>query len=72
MSSHQSAPLPEVLSAALVFSNNFTSEQVLRALGRHHSGTPGDWINGRAALRRFWSAIGRSDDELTFENAAGP
>lgn len=68
---HESEPLPQVLSAALVFSNNFTSEQVLRTLGRHLSGQPGDWDNGRIALERFWTAIGRDASELTFENASG-
>lgn len=68
---HDSAPLPEVLSAALVFSNNFTSEQVLRTLGRRMSGAPGDWENGHVALDRFWLAIGRDQRELTFENASG-
>ena len=68
---HESEPLPQVLSAALVFSNNFTSEQVLRTLGRHLSGQPGDWDNGRRALERFWTAIGRDRAELTFENASG-
>lgn len=68
---HHSAPLPEVLSAALVFSNNFTSEQVLRTLGRRLTGQPGDWANGRVALERFWAAIGRDAEALTFENASG-
>ncbi|MEM6994478.1 MAG: D-alanyl-D-alanine carboxypeptidase/D-alanyl-D-alanine-endopeptidase [Myxococcota bacterium] len=71
VASHHSAPLPEVLSAALVFSNNFTSEQVLRTLGRRMSGAPGDWDNGRVALERFWDAMGRDRAELTFENASG-
>ncbi len=68
---HRSAPLPEALHSALKFSNNFTTEQVLRTLGHRMSGEPGDWRNGSAALARFWTALGRRPDEIVFENASG-
>ena len=68
---HDSAPLPEVLGSALKFSNNFTTEQVLRTLGHHASGAPGDWVNGAAVLRAFWEARGLDPEALTFENASG-
>lgn len=68
---HHSAPLPEVLRTALSYSNNFASEQVLRTLGWRMTGEPGDWTNGRLALRRYWTAAGLPLRELVFENASG-
>ena len=68
---HHSAPLPEVLGSALKFSNNFTTEQVLRTLGHHASGQPGDWDNGARVLRAFWDATGQEPGALSFENASG-
>lgn len=71
LATHRSAPLVEVLHSALKFSNNFTTEQVLRTLGRRMSGAPGDWNNGTAALRAFWQATGGTAETLVFENASG-
>ena len=68
---HRSTPLAEVLASALKFSNNFTTEQVLRTLGWRMSGEPGDWDNGARALERFWAALGQTPDDLAFENASG-
>ncbi len=68
---HRSATLPSVLSSALKFSNNFTTEQVLRTLGHHASNAPGDWKNGAKVLRAFWDATGQDSGALTFENASG-
>ncbi len=68
---HRSAPLPEVLGSALKFSNNFTTEQVLRTLGHRATDAPGDWDNGTAVLRAFWAATGQDADDITFENASG-
>ncbi len=68
---HRSAPLHEVLVSALKWSNNFTIEQVLRTLGRHASGQPGDWHNGGEVLRRFWDALGEDPQAIAFENASG-
>jgi D-alanyl-D-alanine carboxypeptidase/D-alanyl-D-alanine-endopeptidase (penicillin-binding protein 4) len=68
---HRSAPLHEVLTSALKWSNNFTIEQVLRTLGRLASGQPGDWDNGGDVLRRFWDALGEDPQAIAFENAAG-
>src|SRR5690606_33753149 len=68
---HRSAPLADVLGSALKFSNNFTTEQVLRTLGWRMSGQPGDWDNGGRAIERFWAALGQAPDDLEFENASG-
>jgi len=68
---HHSAPLVEVLASSLKFSNNFTSEQVLRTLGWRMSGEPGSWQTGRAAVLALWDALGLARDDLEFENGAG-
>lgn len=71
VATHQSAPLPQVLDSALRWSNNFTTEQILRTLGWRMTGEPGDWDNGRRALERFWASAGLDHHALEFENAAG-
>lgn len=71
VATHTSAPLPQVLDSALSWSNNFTSEQILRTLGWRMSGEPGDWDNGRHAIERYWAAAGLSHHALAFENASG-
>jgi D-alanyl-D-alanine carboxypeptidase/D-alanyl-D-alanine-endopeptidase (penicillin-binding protein 4) len=71
VASLKSPPLVEILASALKYSNNFTSEQVLRTLGRRMTGGPGSWDNGRAALAAFWRAIGNDPAELVAENGSG-
>ncbi|MGH1342190.1 MAG: D-alanyl-D-alanine carboxypeptidase/D-alanyl-D-alanine endopeptidase [Nannocystales bacterium] len=71
LATHHSGALPTVLTSALKFSNNFTTEQVLRTLGHHATNTPGDWDNGAAVLRAFWQATGQDPAALRFENASG-
>lgn len=66
-----SPPLSQILASALKYSNNFTSEQVLRTLGRRMSGEPGSWENGRSALAAFWRAAGNEPRELQPENGSG-
>lgn len=71
VATHRSAALPAVLGSALKFSNNFTTEQVLRTLGHHATNAPGDWNNGAEVLRAFWQATGQDPAALRFENASG-
>lgn len=71
VATHVSPPLSQILASALKYSNNFTSEQVLRTLGRRMSGEPGSWENGRAALQAFWRAAGNDPRELVLENGSG-
>lgn len=65
-----SAPLVEVLASSLKYSNNFTSEQVLRTLGWRMHGL-GSWDAGRAAVLAAWTALGLDPADLVFENGAG-
>jgi D-alanyl-D-alanine carboxypeptidase/D-alanyl-D-alanine-endopeptidase (penicillin-binding protein 4) len=71
VATHDSAPLAEVLGSSLKFSNNFTSEQVLRTLGWRMSGEPGSWAHGCAAVLAAWEALGLDPADLEFENGAG-
>jgi D-alanyl-D-alanine carboxypeptidase/D-alanyl-D-alanine-endopeptidase (penicillin-binding protein 4) len=71
VATHQSAPLPQVLDSALAYSNNFSTEQLLRTLGWRMTGEPGDWDNGHRALERYWEAAGLSRHAVEFENASG-
>ncbi len=66
-----SQPLHAVLASALKYSNNFTTEQVLRTLGWRASAAPGSWENGAAAIRSLWAALGNAPGDLTFENGSG-
>lgn len=66
-----SEPLVQVLGSSLKYSNNFTSEQVLRTLGWRMSGEPGSWDHGRAAVAAAWAAFGLDPGDLHFENGAG-
>jgi D-alanyl-D-alanine carboxypeptidase/D-alanyl-D-alanine-endopeptidase (penicillin-binding protein 4) len=68
---HHSQPLPQVLSSALRYSNNFTSEQVLRTLAHHATGEPGDFATGTALLHEYWAAIGGAPEALDLENGSG-
>jgi D-alanyl-D-alanine carboxypeptidase/D-alanyl-D-alanine-endopeptidase (penicillin-binding protein 4) len=68
---HRSAPLVDVLASSLKYSNNFTSEQVLRTLGWRSSGRPGDWAEGLAAVAGVWAALGLDPADLQAENGAG-
>ncbi len=71
VASRSSQPLHAVLASALKYSNNFTTEQVLRTLGWRASATPGSWENGAAAIRSLWAALGNAPEDLTFENGSG-
>ncbi len=68
---HLSPPLAEVLASSLKFSNNFTSEQVLRTLGWRMTGAPGSWQTGHTAVLALWDALGLAAADLEFENGAG-
>ncbi len=70
LASMKSAPLFEVLGSAMKFSNNFTTEQVLRTLAWRATGEPGTWEAGVEIVEEFWAApdtIGR----LTMLNGSG-
>jgi D-alanyl-D-alanine carboxypeptidase/D-alanyl-D-alanine-endopeptidase (penicillin-binding protein 4) len=71
VATHQSPPLSELLESALKFSNNFTTEQVLRTLAWRATGRPGSWVDGREVLRQWWSATGHGDAAIVLHNGSG-
>ncbi|TPV92454.1 MAG: D-alanyl-D-alanine carboxypeptidase/D-alanyl-D-alanine-endopeptidase [Myxococcales bacterium FL481] len=71
LAAHISAPLHEVLASALRFSNNFTSEQVLRTLAWRATGRPGTFADGVATVAAFWRTIGGDPAELQLDNGSG-
>lgn len=67
---HRSLPLARGLDSALKYSNNFSTEQVLRTLAWRGTGEPGSWQNGTDLVARYWDAVG-NDDALEFVNGSG-
>ncbi|RMG95152.1 MAG: D-alanyl-D-alanine carboxypeptidase/D-alanyl-D-alanine-endopeptidase [Deltaproteobacteria bacterium] len=71
VATHLSPPLASLAAASLKYSNNFTAEQILRVLGRAHTGQPGTTASGAAAVVQWWRAIGGNPRELVLENGSG-
>lgn len=71
LTTHESAPLIEVLDTGLAYSNNFFAEQVLRTLAWRMTGDPGTWDAGQDILHEYWAALIGERDSLVVENAAG-
>jgi len=71
VASHRSAPLREVLASAMKYSNNFTTEQVLRTLAWRATGRPGTWEDGVATVHRYWSKVGHDPEAFEFINGSG-
>ncbi len=59
---HESETLATVLGSAMRYSNNFTTEQVLRTLAWRSNGQPGSFAGGSHVLESFLAAIGHKDD----------
>jgi D-alanyl-D-alanine carboxypeptidase/D-alanyl-D-alanine-endopeptidase (penicillin-binding protein 4) len=68
---HQSATLVDVLSASMKYSNNFTTEQVLRTLAWRATGHPGNWENGVSLLETFTERVAAVEDEVQLVNGSG-
>ena len=60
-----------MLTSALTYSNNFSMEQILRAMAWRATGTAGSWEQGLAVLERYWAAIGGDPKALVVVNGAG-
>jgi len=68
---HRSARLIEVLSALGKYSNNFSAEQMLKALGAHRWGEPGSFESGARALGEYLVGLGFSKDDFHIEDGSG-
>jgi D-alanyl-D-alanine carboxypeptidase/D-alanyl-D-alanine-endopeptidase (penicillin-binding protein 4) len=74
LATHRSKPLVDVLASALKYSNNFTTEQVLRTLAWRATNEPGDWKRGLAVIADFWACIEDAPeraDEMQPVNGSG-
>ncbi|MDA3785879.1 MAG: D-alanyl-D-alanine carboxypeptidase, partial [Deltaproteobacteria bacterium] len=68
---HASRPLLELLPAMLLYSNNFTANQLFLALGHEQFGAPVTWSKGRRALTLFAEKKGVTPDHIAIMDGAG-
>lgn len=68
---HSSPPLPEILRTLGKFSNNFTAEQVLKAIAAKRYGPPGSTAKGLNALREYLESLGIPRRSIVLDNGSG-
>ena len=68
---HTSARLVEVLSALGKYSNNFSAEQMLKALGAHRWGEPGSFESGGRAVAEYLVGLGFSKNDFRIDDGSG-
>lgn len=68
---HTSARLVEVLSALGKYSNNFSAEQMLKALGAHRWGAPGSFESGARAVGEYLVGLGFRKNDFRIVDGSG-
>lgn len=68
---HRSARLVEVLGALGKYSNNFSAEQMLKALGAHRWGAPGSFESGARALSEYLIGLGFRKEDFRIVDGSG-
>jgi D-alanyl-D-alanine carboxypeptidase/D-alanyl-D-alanine-endopeptidase (penicillin-binding protein 4) len=68
---HTSARLVEVLGALGKYSNNFSAEQMIKALGAHRWGEPGSFESGRRAVSEYIVGLGFSKNDFSIDDGSG-
>jgi D-alanyl-D-alanine carboxypeptidase/D-alanyl-D-alanine-endopeptidase (penicillin-binding protein 4) len=68
---HFSPPLGQILQYAGKQSSNFTSEQVLKAVGAKRYGEPGTWKKGIRAVQEYLSTFGIKPSQYVMINGSG-
>lgn len=68
---HTSARLIEVLGALGKYSNNFSAEQMIKALGAHRYGEPGSFATGGRAVGEYLVGLGFSKNDFRIEDGSG-
>ena len=68
---HTSARLVEVLGALGKYSNNFSAEQMLKALGAHRWGEPGSFESGGRAVSEYLVRLGFSKNDFRIDDGSG-
>jgi D-alanyl-D-alanine carboxypeptidase/D-alanyl-D-alanine-endopeptidase (penicillin-binding protein 4) len=67
----QSDPLAEIVRRLNKTSNNFTAEQLLKALGAELKGAPGTWPKGVEAAEEFLAEVGVPRGSYVLRNGSG-
>ena len=68
---HRSARLVEVLGSLGKYSNNFSAEQMLKALGAHRWGAPGSFESGARAVGEYLVGLGFSQKDFRIDDGSG-
>ena len=68
---HTSARLVEVLGALGKYSNNFSAEQMIKALGAHRWGEPGSFESGSRAVSEYLVGLGFSKKQFRVDDGSG-
>ena len=68
---HSSPPLPQILRSLGKFSNNFTAEQLVKAIAAKHFGPPGSTAKGLNVLRDYLESLGIPRREFILDNGSG-
>ncbi len=68
---HRSARLVEVLESMGKYSNNFTAEQILKALGAHRWGAPGSFESGTRAVAEYLVGLGFRKEDFRIDDGSG-
>lgn len=69
--SHTSKPLREALKSLGKFSNNFTAEQLVKAVAAKRFGPPGSIPKGLKVLREYLESLGISRHDFVIDNGSG-
>lgn len=68
---HSSKPLNEILKSLGKFSNNFTAEQLAKAIAAKKYGPPGSIPKGMRALREYLESLGIPHKSFVLDNGSG-
>ncbi len=68
---HESAPLTQVIEALGKYSNNWSAEQLLFAVGAHRWGPPGTREKGVRALEEYLVGLGFPADSFSVDDGSG-
>lgn len=68
---HSSKPLREILRSLGKFSNNFTAEQLVKAMAARRFGPPGSIPKGLKVLREYLESLGIPGPDFVLDNGSG-
>lgn len=68
---YDSEPLGVIVRDLNKLSNNFTAEQILKAMGAHEHGAPGTSEKGMTVIRAHLAGLGLDPSSFTMKNGSG-